>query len=81
MKIAMDEPIVEEATIPAKPTQLRSWLCVFRLHQRTRWSEPFERRVAVPVFAMMAGGEMKTLMQYRECVGCGERDERVVIHG
>lgn len=79
-------PIIEESvtttTEPQIEQRTRSWLCVLRLHRRTRWSKPFPRK-AIGIFSVILGGtttrsESELWYQVRECLGCGEREERSV---
>lgn len=76
-------PIIEDSTVTAVEPRLekrtRSWLCVIWLHRRTRWSKPFSRRgISISMLFGGASQEHECWYQVRECLGCGEHEERSV---
>lgn len=79
------ETIIEEAVMRTEPeieSRTRSWLCALRLHRRTRWSKPFSRKATNAMVSIFGGGTSTSegvyWYQVRECLGCGEREERSV---
>lgn len=76
-------PIIEDETVSEVQLErgTRSWLCAFRLHRRTRWSKPFSRK-GVSMFISFgsppSSSEQVCWYQVRECLGCGEREERSI---
>lgn len=79
-------PIIEESVTTTTEPQIeqctRSWLCMLRLHRRTRWSKPFSRKstgmISVFIGGQLSANESVYWYQVRECLGCGEREERSV---